>query len=75
MKQKIEGGKNRVIQSKTILNFKEYPIGEVRSEHFKLMPKAEYLTINFKKDGTVDNIVLIYKSHHSVQMETTHEYL
>ncbi len=63
------------IQSKTIIKFDKYPIGEFRDEHFILPPQTSKMSLHFDKNGRLVEMEVIYVSKISVQMETTHEFL
>lgn len=66
---------NRKIQSKTIIKFSKYPIGEFRDEHFILPRQTNKMSLHFDKNGQLAEMEVIYVSKHSIQMETTHEFL
>lgn len=66
---------NKKIFSKTIIKFYKYPIGEFRDEHFILPPQTNKMSLHFDKNGQLVEMEVLYISKHSIQMETTHEYL
>lgn len=63
-----------IIQSKTIIKFKKYPLGEDQSTHFKLPLGSEYLSLHFNKQGHIQEMEVIYKSKVTTEMQTDYEW-